>query len=57
MARRLSEGQSIGLRRAAFWGTVGGVSLLSGFLLELLDRKVNSPGIHRLVQFIHSGGQ
>lgn len=50
-------GERIGGRRAAFWVAVGGVSILSGFVLELAARKIPNQGFQRLVGFIHSGGQ
>jgi len=44
------------MRKAAFWLAVGGVAILANFTLELAARKLPSPGLQRLVAFIHSGG-
>jgi hypothetical protein len=43
------------VKKAAFWGAVAGVSLLSHAALELVARYVPAPGLQRLVQFIHCG--
>lgn len=42
-------------QRAAFWVTVGGVSILSQFLVELAADKFPSLGLARLVAYIHRG--
>lgn len=47
-------------RRLAFWVTVGGVSILANFLLELAAAKLPSGGFQQFVSFVHrgpSGGQ
>jgi hypothetical protein len=43
-------------RRAAFWLTVGGVSILANFGLELVALKVPQLGLRRFVAFTHLGG-
>ena len=45
-----------GAHRAAFWLTVGGVSILSNFALELVALKAPWLGLRRFVTFTHLGG-
>jgi hypothetical protein len=42
-------------RRAAFWLAVGGVSIVSNFLLEVLADKLPSLGLARFVAYTHKG--
>lgn len=42
-------------KRAAFWGTVAGVSIAANFALELAATKFPHPGLRRLADFIHRG--
>lgn len=42
-------------RRASFWVTVAGVSILSNFALELLADKVPSKGLGQFVAYLHRG--
>lgn len=42
-------------RKVAFWLTVGGVAVLSNFVMELAAHKLPWPGLQRFVGFIHSG--
>jgi hypothetical protein len=44
------------VRRATFWLTVGGVSILSQFALELVALKCPQLGLRRFVTFTHLGG-
>lgn len=43
------------VKKAAFWGAVGGVAILANFTVELAARKVPVPGLARFVSFIHCG--
>lgn len=43
------------MRKAAFWLTVAGVSVLTHFGLELASRKMPSSGLRRFVDFVHCG--
>ncbi len=43
-------------RRLPFWLTVGGVSILANFALELAALKVPQLGLRRFVAFTHLGG-
>lgn len=45
----------MGARRAAFWLTVAGVSILANFGLELLAARVQVPGLSQFVAFTHKG--
>lgn len=49
--RRLS------VRRAAFWGAVGLVSIFSNFALELVAERVPQLGLQRFVAFTHKGAE
>lgn len=44
------------LRRVAFWVTVGGVSLISPFVLNLAADKVPVPGLAAFRDFINKSG-
>jgi hypothetical protein len=39
-------------RKAAFWVTVGGVSILAPFTLKLAAHKLPIPGLQRFTSFI-----
>jgi len=43
------------VRRAAFWTTVAGVSILSNFGMELLADKAPSAGLRRFTDYLHRG--
>lgn len=43
-------------KRAAFWLTVAGVSILANFGLELVAVKVPQLGLKRFAAFTHLGG-
>ena len=43
------------VRKAGFWLTVAGVSLLASLAVELAAEKVKNPGLARLVGYIHRG--
>lgn len=43
-------------RRATFWLTVAGVSILANFGLELVAVKVPQLGLKRFAAFTHLGG-
>lgn len=43
------------VRRASFWVTVGGVSILSNFALELAADKFPQLGIRRFTDYTHRG--
>ena len=43
------------MRRAAFWLTVAGVSLLASGGLEFLAARVPSEGLRRFTAFVHGG--
>lgn len=43
------------VRRASFWITVGGVSLLSSFALELAADRLPSVGLKRFRDYVHAG--
>ena len=43
-------------QRLAFWLTVGGVSILANFGLELVEYKVPQLGLRRFAAFTHLGG-
>ena len=45
----------MGKRKAAFWLTVAGVSVLANFGLELLSDKYPSLGLARFVAYTHRG--
>ena len=40
-------------RRFSFWLAVGGVSILSNFLLTLVTSKLGSPGLANFTNFAH----
>lgn len=42
-------------RKLSFWAAVGGVAILSQFVVEVAARKIPSTGLQRFVQFIHCG--
>ena len=42
-------------RKTAFWLTVGGVSLLANFGLELAAAKLPFQGLKRFAAFVHCG--
>lgn len=42
-------------KKAAFWVAVGGVAVLSQFVVELAADKVPVPGLARFVSYIHRG--
>jgi len=42
-------------RKAGFWLTVAGVSLLASLGVELAAEKIKNPGLARLVSYIHRG--
>lgn len=42
-------------RRLSFWVAVGGVSILSNFLLELAADRFPQLGLNRLVAYTHKG--
>lgn len=42
-------------KRLAFWAAVGGVSILSNFLLEVVADKVPSLGLAKLTAYTHRG--
>ncbi|RGC64985.1 hypothetical protein C5N14_30815 [Micromonospora sp. MW-13] len=42
-------------KRAAFWGAVAGVSILSHVALEIAADKLPFLGLSRLVAYIHRG--
>lgn len=42
-------------KRAAFWLTVGGVSILSHVALEIAADRTPFTGLKRLVAYIHRG--
>lgn len=42
-------------RKAAFWLTVAGVSILANFGLELAAAKIPNAGLRRLANFVHRG--
>ena len=42
-------------RKFAFWGAVGGVAILSNFLLELAADKFPSIGLQRFTEYTHKG--
>ena len=42
-------------RKASFWLTVAGVSILSNFALELAADKARHPGLARFVSYVHRG--
>jgi hypothetical protein len=44
-----------GRRRAAFWATVGGVSILANFLLEVVAERVPQLGLRKFAAFTHLG--
>jgi ribosomal protein L32 len=46
---------SRGARRAAFWLTVAGVSILSNLGLEVLAHHSTSPGLKRFAALTHLG--
>lgn len=43
------------MRRLSFWLAVGGVSVLSNFLLEVVASRAGSPGLARLAAYTHKG--
>jgi hypothetical protein len=43
------------VKKLSFWLTVGGVSILANFALELAARKAPVPGLQRLAAFTHYG--
>lgn len=43
------------VRRASFWVTVGGVSILSNFALELVADKYPQLGLRRFTHYTHRG--
>jgi hypothetical protein len=45
----------MGTRKAGFWLTVAGVSILAQFGLELLADKVPQLGLARFVSYTHRG--
>ena len=44
-----------GRRRAMFWLTVAGVSVLANFALELVALKAPQTGLRKFVAFTHLG--
>lgn len=42
-------------KKAAFWIAVGGVSIISPFLLELAADRLPFEGLKRFVAYIHRG--
>ncbi len=44
------------MKRATFWLTVAGVSILANFGLELVAQKVPQLGLQRFTAFTHLGG-
>jgi len=42
-------------KKLSFWLAVGGVSLLASATVELAARYIPSPGLQRLVGFLHCG--
>lgn len=42
-------------RKAGFWIAVGGVAILSNFVLELAARKIPIPGLKQFNDFVHCG--
>jgi hypothetical protein len=42
-------------RRLSFWVAVGGVAILSNFLLELAAAKLPIPGLREFTNFVHCG--
>ena len=42
-------------KRLAFWAAVGGVSILSNFLLEVVADKVPSLGLAKFTAYTHRG--
>jgi hypothetical protein len=45
-----------GRKRAVFWLTVGGVSILANFALELVTGLVPQLGLQKFTAFTHLGG-
>lgn len=43
-------------RRATFWATVAGVSILANFALEVVAQRVPQLGLQKFVAFTHLGG-
>ena len=43
------------MKKAAFWLTVAGVSILANFGLELAATKIPSPGLAKFTAFLHKG--
>jgi hypothetical protein len=42
-------------RRASFWVAVGGVGILSNFLLEVIAARVPQLGLQKFTAFTHRG--
>jgi hypothetical protein len=42
-------------RKVLFWAAVGGTAILANFALELAADKIPSPGLRKLVGYIHRG--
>lgn len=45
----------LGHRRLAFWAGIGGVSIMSNFLLEVVATRWPQSGLARFVAFTHKG--
>lgn len=45
----------MGARRLSFWLAVGGVAILSNFLLEVAAARFPSSGLSKFTSFAHNG--